>query len=446
VRLGMVLIGLLLAQSAPQSWVTAPGGDNLVRPVFWESVTGVTADGGHVTVQGSDAGLVVDTYGPRIPSNSDFGIEATLQATTADLATLALVDGAAQTQPGSTARRVEVGLEQGAVVLGVFDGTSTDPTQWQTFSSDQPLGPINIGLYREADQLVLNVGGNEVSRISATNVFQSGTAMLGVRVASGNQLTLGSLDVKATPGSASGVSVTRCTPTRLLAGGSDASGQYTGLFWIWPDAGYVRQVDVSGNADDYLVAVSPDKRWVAYYQGPANYNPATDRFIVDTWVMDLQTDEQTKLVEGSSPIGWITDSSALVLGQHPDQMVLVPSAELVPTQGNFEYAQSMRVSSSPDQRLRAVVDATPQGAGGISILDAQSGDEVHRITTGRGAPQLAWSPDSTRLAYTSGNDSQDGLVWRLRLASTSDWSTSMPSGAESLALHSVIWAPPLAGC
>jgi hypothetical protein len=236
----------------------------------------------------------------------------------------------------------------------------------------------------------------------------------------------------------------QCSPDRLLVAGADSS-QANGLWWVWPDAGTLRQISSGGGAA-YLVAVSPDHRWVAYYQGPDNYNPATDRFVVDTWVLDLETEARTRLVEGSSPLGWLSDSSALVLGQHPDQMVLVPSAQLVPTQGTLIYAQSMRAAPSPDQQFRAVVEATPQGANGISILDGSSGDEVWHIPTGRGAPQLAWSPDAQRLAYTSGNDSPDGLVWKLRMASLADKTALIVDATQDLLLDSVIWAPAAPDC
>jgi dipeptidyl aminopeptidase/acylaminoacyl peptidase len=235
-----------------------------------------------------------------------------------------------------------------------------------------------------------------------------------------------------------------CSADRLLVAGADAS-QRNGVWWVSPDEGTLRQISSGGGAI-YFVSVSPDQRWAAYYQGPDNYNPATDRFVVDTWVLDLETEAATKLVDGSSPLGWVSDSSALVLGQHPDQMVLVPSGQVVPTQGNLMYAQSMRAALSPDQQFRAVVDTTPQGANGISILDSTSGDEVWHIPTGRGAPQLAWSRDAQRLAFTSGTDSQDGLIWKLRMASVADHSVQLVNATQDLFLHSVLWAPASPDC
>jgi hypothetical protein len=71
---------------------------------------------------------------------------------------------------------------------------------------------------------------------------------------------------------------------------------------------------------------------------------------------------------------------------------------------------------------------------------------VMNIPTGRGAVQLAWSPDAKRLAYTSGVDSPQGLIWRLRMVDVVDRSVSLLDATGEMEIHSVIWAPALAGC
>ena len=440
----LVLMPTVVRAQAP-TWQTTPGGDNLVRAVFWEADPRVTANGTSVSIDGSaDPSPTVDRYGPRLHVAGDFGVSASLRSATSDLAALALVDAVPTDQWGATMRRVEVGLQAGQVVFSLFDGSSATPAVSQLVPTE--ASPVNVGLFRAGGDISLQVGGTEVARVPDPGVFQTNTVLLASRVADGNQLTVDALSVLAPLDQAPGVGIDRCTPTRLLAGGADAQGQHEGLWWVWPDDGFVREIEPDTNAADYLVAVSPDQRWVAYYQGPADYNPATQRFVVDTWVMDLQTDERTELVPGNSPLGWISDSSAVVLGERPTSMAHVPGGDIVPTQGTLIYAQSMRAAASPDQRLKAVVDRTPQGAGGISILDAGSNDEVLHIQTGRGAPQLAWSPDSTRLAYTSGNDSATGLLWRLRMMPMTDQRPTLVSSTQDLSLHSVLWAPALPGC
>jgi dipeptidyl aminopeptidase/acylaminoacyl peptidase len=216
------------------------------------------------------------------------------------------------------------------------------------------------------------------------------------------------------------------------------------MWWVWPETGLLRQVGPPQPERAYLVAVSPDGRWVTYYQRQSQVQ--TDRFVVDSWVMDLATDERTKLVEGNSPIGWIADHNAVVLGERPQLMALVPSGSLEPTTGQLVLADSMRGSTSPDGRLRAAVATMPTGAAGVNIVDVQSGEPLMNIPTGRGAVQLAWSPDSNYLAYTSGVDSPQGLTWRLRMVDLSDKSVSLLDATGDMDIHTVVWAPALSGC
>jgi Tol biopolymer transport system component len=235
----------------------------------------------------------------------------------------------------------------------------------------------------------------------------------------------------------------RCALDRLLVAGSETVSSPTGLWWVWPDEGLVQQVEGSEDQRSYLVAVSPDQRWVTYYQRSPL---ATDRFVVDTWVMDLATDERFKLVEGNAPIAWRADSTAVVLGERPYLMATVPDGALVATAGELVSADAMRSVLSPDGRFRASVATTPNGAAGVNITDAGAQEPIMTIPTGRGAVQLAWSPDSSRLAFTSGTDGPDGLVWRLNMVDLADQRVSLVESTAGMELHSVVWAPPLPGC
>ena len=106
----------------------------------------------------------------------------------------------------------------------------------------------------------------------------------------------------------------------------------------------------------------------------------------------------------------------------------------------------MRTVPSPDGRFRASVATTPNGAAGVNITDAGTQELAMSIPTGRGAVQLAWSPDSNRLAYTSATDGPDGLVWRLRIVDLVEQQVALLESTAGMELHSVVWAPPLPGC
>jgi hypothetical protein len=400
--------------------------------VFWEGLRGVSATDGIVVLDGQpDGGLVIDRYGPRLDAPGDFRVVTTLQASADGLAAIALIDPASL--DGS--RRLEVGLDHGQIVVGDFDANAGS---WQTFATDVPLGPLTLGVSRVAGEFEVQVSGQSVTQFADPRMFDAGQVGLGVRVAEGNQLTLYALDVQAPLERPTSVRIERCAPPRLLVGGPDA------MWWVWPETGLLRQVGPPQPERAYLVAVSPDGRWVTDYQRQSQVQ--AERFVVDTWVMDLATDERSKLVEGNSPIGWIADHSAVVLGERPQLMALVPNGALEPTSGQLVLADSMRGLTSPDGRLRAVVATMPTGAAAVSIVDLQSGEPLMNIPTGRGAVQLAWSPDSSHLAYTSGVDSPLGLSWRLRMVDLSAKSVSLLDATGEMEIHSVVWAPALAGC
>jgi hypothetical protein len=445
-RFLIVAILTLASVGARQTtdWTTVAGGGDLVRPVFWEGLSSATAANGAVTIDGQpDPTPIIDRYGPQLKPQGDFRLVASIQARTDGLAELALIDAVPSTEWSPAMRRIELGLSGGQVVLQTFDGSSSDPVDAQTLG--EASGPVTLGLARVDNSFVVDVSGQEVDRFADPGIFQTGTILLGARVAAGNQLTVNALDVQAPPNAPVGVS--RCTPTRLLVAGSDPADGVQRLWWVWPDDSMLRPVDDPFNEEHFLVAVSPDHRWVTYYQRNSQASPDPDRFIVDTWVMDLQTDERFKLVEGNAPLGWVADSSGVVLGERPDMMASVPSGTLVPTTGQLLVASSLRVAIAPSGLLRAAVATTSVGAAGVNVSDVASQTDLLNIPTGRGAVQLAWSPESDRLAFTSGTQAGVGiLAFQLRIATMADHVVAPVERTRDMDIHSVIWAPPLPGC
>lgn len=443
--------GAAAAQTAAVAWRTAPGGADLTRPVFWEALPWATADSGHVRIDGQadPARPLVDQVGPRIDARGDFRLVASLQAATDSVAAIVLLDAAAEADPTPISPRIEVGLQHGQVVLQVFDGSSSRPSVSQSFATDAPLGPVTVGLAHSKATFTLEVSGQPVGEVDDPGIFTSDTALLGARVATDNQLTVDHLDVQvpAADPAAAPRAVTRCAPSRLLVTGSPpANTEQTGLYWLYPDTDpdLVRPIELRQTQRSFLVALSPDRRWVTYYQ--RSPLATRDRFIVDTWVLDLATDERFKLVDGNAPLAWIADSSAVVLGDRPYLMASVPSGELLPTVGELIMPDAMRVAASPDGHYRAAVSNAPGGAAGINILDASSGELVMSVPTGRGAIEVAWAPDSSRLAFTSGTDGVEGLVWKLRMVDLADRSITLFESTRDMEIHSVVWAPRLAGC
>jgi hypothetical protein len=308
---------------------------------------------------------------------------------------------------------------------------------------------VTVAVSRTNDAFGIEVSGQSVGELDDPGLFTSGTAIVGARVGADNRLTLNALEVqvRSSPNATNAAQVSRCAPDRLLIAGSPSDEtELTGLYWLYPDTDptLIRPIELRQTQRSFLVAISPDNRWVTYYQRSSQ--ATNDRFIVDTWILDIATDERTMLVDGNAPLGWIADSSAIVLGDRPNLMAAVPSGELVPTTGQLIAADSMRMVTSPNGRYRAAVGNTPSGAAGFNILDTSAGELIVSLPTGRGAVQMAWAPDSTHLAFTSGTDSSAGLIWKLREVDLTDQSVALVESTRDMAVHSALWTPRSAAC
>jgi len=183
---------------------------------------------------------------------------------------------------------------------------------------------------------------------------------------------------------------------------------------------------------------------VAYYQRSST--DLSDRFVVDTWVVDTATDEHYKLVEGNAPRAWNAESRGVMLGERPNLMATVPDGELVPTEGPLISSDGTRTVLSPDGQVRATVATSSRGSVALELFEAGQLDPFLSVPTGLAQIQMAWSPDSTRLAYVSSMAGRDGIVWRLRIIDVASGSVEPVEATLDLHLHSVVWLPATPGC
>lgn len=406
----VLAVSLAIASAQPVSF------SRLDRAAFWEGVAEVVD--GALTIAGADAPMV-DVYGPRLNVGGAFRLAGTLQAVSSEQALLTLV--------ADDNALIGIGLQDGQAVLHVRDAS------W-TFDVDAPQGPLSFTLERAGNRLSLALSGASVVSVDAADL--PAQALLGATVAPGNALIVHALTFDGPP-------LTRCAPSRLLVAGADPADGLEGLWWVWPDDDIVRPIERSPQRS-FLIARSPDERWVSYYKRSST--DLSDRFVVDAWVIDVATDERYKLVEDGTPRAWNANSLGVVLGERPFQMALVPSGELVPTEGPLVAEDGMRSLISPDGQRRATVATSSRGSVAVELFDVGQSDPFMSIPTGLGPIQLAWSPDSARLAYTSSMAGQDGIVWRLRMVDVAERSVAPVESTRGLALHAVVWVPPLGGC
>ena len=397
------LRALTLIALAVVLWPTAVSAASLARPVFWQSRPDVAVQDGAIVIDGSPD-PVVDPYGAQLKVSGDFHLSASLQASApATAAGLVLQDDAGNS--------VELGLP------------------------DQAAGPLTLELERVGSTLVRRDSGHEVGR--QPYPFQGTRLRIGTHIDPGVHLTIYALDVDGA------VSLDRCAPERLLLGGAEVIDGPPALWWFSPDDGRLERIDTDGQRP-YLVAISPDHRWVSYYQ--RSPGAPSDRFVVEAWAMNLATEERVRLVDPGTPFAWTADSSAVVLGERPNIMVTVPGAELRPTEGPLVQDNSLRSVNSPTGELRAMIASSQFGVEGIQLLDRSSGDVIMDVPTGRAAAQMAWAPDGSRLAYTTGLETASGPVWRLRMVDVAERSWTDVAATRDMELHTVVWAPQLPGC
>ena len=105
----------------------------------------------------------------------------------------------------------------------------------------------------------------------------------------------------------------------------------------------------------------------------------------------------------------------VMLGERPYLMATVPVGELVPTEGPLISSDGTRTVLSPDGQVRATVATSTRGSVALELFEAGQSDPFLSVPTGLAQIQMAWSPDSTRLAYVSSMAGQNGIVWRLRM-------------------------------
>jgi hypothetical protein len=443
----VVSVGVTAAHASQASdWGVVSSGADLLRPVYWEGVASAEIKDGMVTITPIEAeGLTVLRYGPRVRARSDFGLVVSLQTSSPDLGGLALVDALPEEHWWDGMRRLELGIQHGVLVVSVFDGTSMEPTAQDAIETVPQGEPLTVEIRRVGGDYTVLASGNERLRFADPGLFPTGEMLLATQVQGETALTVHHLSVWGSTTSPDAVRIDRCAPDRLLIAGSDRTNVETGLWWLWPDQSLLRQIESSVRQTSSLVAVSPDARWATYYQRSPLAPP--DRFIVDTWVLDLASDQRHKLVEQTLPLGWIPDSSAVILGSNPNLMARVPSGELVPTDQALVTTDAMKAVRSPNGQFRAVVTTGIMGAAtGIDVFDLTSQELVMHIVTGRGAITMAWSPDSARLAFTSSAGGQLELLWRLQIADIPERRVMPVETTSDLQVHSVAWVPSLPGC
>ncbi len=235
IRYAILGMALILAACVPtDAWKPVAGGDNLTADPSWACTGWIGAANGVLDIgAGNEFRAYVNTYGPRLQAEGDFGVRVTLSADAANLAAFSLIGKPGLGNWWNETNKLDVGLEEGNVVVYFYDGKSFMPRVKQTFPAEGLSGQVTLELRRVGDKLVVRANGKEVGQLDDPGILPEGWAYFGASVRPNNTLHIHKLSVVAPPDNANVAirtgSESAYTPTdpplRDLA---DARGIYIG--------------------------------------------------------------------------------------------------------------------------------------------------------------------------------------------------------------------------
>ncbi len=273
----ILVILCLTACSAADVWKPIAGGENLTTDSSWACTGWIDVADSVLNIgAGDEFRAYLNTFGPRVQAAGDFGVAATISADAANLAAFSLVGKVGVGDWWNEVNKLDVGLEEGAVVVNFYDGKGFMPRVAQSFPAEGLTGQVQLELRRLGKELIVRVNGKEIGRLEDPGIMPDGWAYFGASVRPHNTLHIHKLSVLAPPDSA-GVAVltgadSAYTPTdpplRDLA---DARGIYIGGA-VEPH--YLRCApvygEVLGREFNILVAENAFKFW--------SLHPGADRY------------------------------------------------------------------------------------------------------------------------------------------------------------------------
>lgn len=197
---GLWILAFVSTACTRDSWKPVAGSTELLKDMSWTCSGGNTmADGTVAIAAGNEFRAYVNIYGPRLITQGDFSVAVTLSAAQENLAAFSLVGRLGESSWWDQGRKLDVGLENGQVIVNYYNGASFMPNVTQTFAADGLSGKVKLELRRVGAEFIVFAKGKEVGRLAAVEAFPDGFAYFGASVRPNNTLTLYDLAVTAPP-------------------------------------------------------------------------------------------------------------------------------------------------------------------------------------------------------------------------------------------------------
>lgn len=192
----------ILAACVPalEAWPVVAGGEDITEHASWQCDRWNRVEDGAVTIgAGDEVRSFVNTYGPRLVTDGDFSVAATISTANDSLAAFSLIGRLGVRDWWDETRRLDIGLKEGHIIVNYYDGNGFLPRVSQTFAADGLTGEVQIELRRVDQEFIVLANGKEVGRLEAVDAFPDGFAYFGAYVRPQNSITLHTLTVSAPP-------------------------------------------------------------------------------------------------------------------------------------------------------------------------------------------------------------------------------------------------------
>jgi endo-1,4-beta-xylanase len=185
-------------------WAFVPGAQDLIQAGEWDCVPDVALGSHALSISAPSSGYrsPVNTSGPRIQTQGDFSVLATLSDPGSSGGFLTLVGALATGSSYWTGlKRLAVGLDHRMIRVESWTGSSPNSTSQAFALPAGTSGAINLEVARIGKNIVLFVDGSQIGNFAEPGLFASGQAYFGFNVAPGNTLNVLALSAAKPAGS-----------------------------------------------------------------------------------------------------------------------------------------------------------------------------------------------------------------------------------------------------
>ncbi len=198
-----VLAGDTPALPPRDGWTFVAGAEDLIASGGWSCISGISTSGHNIVLTaGSSYSTQINTNGPRLAPQGDFGVLAALSPKSGS-GWLTLVGVLGKDSWWNGLKRLDVGVTPTGLSISYFLGDSPS-AQSVTFDGDTSADPSVLEVARLGTELAFSLNGAELGRIEDPGLFAD-AVYFGMNAAPNSELWISALSAAAPAGSATAI-------------------------------------------------------------------------------------------------------------------------------------------------------------------------------------------------------------------------------------------------